>query len=218
MEITLKRTNCRSDRAAVIMMLLLLVFTSSSFAQVNKCKINGKIVYTDKACPDNTKETLDLSKSSFSTTPSLAPSTARKFSSATSTSNGSSQMSSSGWLQDKSGYDKAVKESTRKGVPIFIYGYTDWCGYCKKLQKGLFRDPSVKRVLDRFIKVKINPEHSVEDNALFSRWGGRGYPTLFTQATASSSPSRTNGPFAKVNGNWEMMKAREFISMLQSRL
>ena len=205
------------DKTSIIILLLLLATSPSGFTQVNKCKINGKVVYTDKACPDDTAETLDLSKSSFSTTPSLAPSATRNFTASSSNSR-SSQPGSSGWLHDKSGYQKALKVSARNGAPIFIYGYTDWCGYCKKLHKNLLQDPSVKKVLARFIKVKINPEHSAEDDALFSQWGGRGYPTLFTQTTASSPPSRTKGPFNKIKGKWELMKTNEFISMLQSRL
>ena len=53
-------------KAAIFSFLLILAFSPNIFAQVNKCNINGKIVYTDKDCPDDTAESLDLSKSSFS--------------------------------------------------------------------------------------------------------------------------------------------------------
>lgn len=205
-----------TNRAVTIGLLLIILFSQTSLAQVNKCKINGKIVYTDKACPDDTAETLDLSKSSFSTTPSLAPSTARPFTASTSSS--STRFNSPGWLHDKSGYQKALKISAQKKTPIFIYGYTDWCGYCKKLQNGLFEDSSVKKVMNRFVKVKINPEHSKADEKLFNQWGGRGYPTLYTQPNSNSSPTRTKGPFTKKNGKWNLMTKREFIAMLESRL
>lgn len=108
--------------------------------------------------------------------------------------------------------------SAKEKAPIFIYGYTDWCGYCKKLQRDIFQDSSVQKVLDRFIKVKINPEHSAEDKALFSSWGGRGYPTLYIQPNSNSSPARTSGPFTKKDGKWKLMTKSGFISMLQARL
>lgn len=212
-----KLDNGSFGKATIYSLLLILAFSSNIFAQVNKCKINGKIVYTDKACPDDTAEALDLSKSSFSTVSSLAPSGTRKFTAKGSNSS-SSRINSPGWLHDKSGYEKALILSANKKVPIFIYAYTDWCPYCKKLQKNLYQNPSVKKVLTRFIKVKINPEHSPEDNALFHQWGGRGYPTLYTQPTARSSPSRIKGPFTKKNGKWELMTANDFIAMLRSRL
>ena len=200
-----------------IVLLLLVTFSSNVFAQVYKCKINGKIVYTNKVCPDNTALNLDLSKSSFSTTSSPSPGVSRK-STATSSKDISSRVNSPGWLHDKAGYQKALKASAKNGAPIFIYGYTDWCVYCKKLHKKLFDDSSVKKMMAGFIKVKINPEHSPEDKVLYNQWGGRGYPTLFTQAEAGSSPSRTKGPFTKINGKWKLMTKNEFIAMLRSRL
>ena len=192
------------------------LFSHSSAAQLNKCIINGQTVYTDKACPDNTAETLDLSKSSFSTMPALSPSAMREFTATINSS--SSRISSPGWLHDKSGYQKALKVSARKKVPIFIYGYTDWCGYCKKLQRDNFQDSSVQKILDRFIKVKINPEHSAKDQALFNSWGGRGYPTLYIQPNSNSSPARTSGPFTKKNGKWKLMTKSDFIAMLEASL
>lgn len=212
MDASLKQNNENLVKA-IIISLLFLVFSTGSFAQVNKCKIKGKTVYTDKTCPNSTAESLDLSKTNFSTTPSLAISAPQNF-----VATSSNSTNSSGWLHDKSGYVKALKISAREKKPIFIYGYTDWCGYCKKLHKNIFEDPTVNEMLARFIKVKINPEHSSSDQNLYSQWGGRGYPTLFIQAASSSSPSRTKAPFTKNNGKWELIKKEDFISMLRSKL
>ena len=203
-------------KASIICLFIILLFSQSSIAQLNKCKINGEVVYTYKNCPDNTAETLDLSKSSFSTTSSQAPSAVKPFTG--SSRNSSSGVNSPGWLHDKTGYQKALKVSAEKRAPIFIYGYTDWCGYCKKLQRDIFQDSAVKKVLAAFIKVKINPEHSKADAALFQQWGGRGYPTLYIQPASSSSPKRTKGPFTKENGKWDLMSKSDFIAMLQARL
>lgn len=195
----------------------LALLAVEGFAQVNKCNINGKTVYTDKACPEDTAETIDLSKTSFTTTPSLAGSASKNTSSANDNQHPVSSAGS-GWLHDKSGYIEALKLSARDKRPIFIYGYTDWCGYCKKLHKNIFDDPSVSKVMSQFIKVKMNPEHSASDQELYSQWGGRGYPTLFTQSSSASSPSRTRPPFTKRNGKWVLMKKNDFIAMLESKL
>ena len=217
MDMASKLNDGSIGKASIICLFIILLFSQSSIAQLNKCKINGEVVYTDKNCPDNTAETLDLSKSNFSTTSSQAPSAAKQFT-ATGSSNSSSGVNSPGWLHDKTGYKSALKVSAEKRAPIFIYGYTDWCGYCKKLQRDIFQDSAVKKVLARFVKVKINPEHSQADAAIFQQWGGRGYPTLFIQPASSSSPKRTKGPFTKKNGKWDLMSKSDFIAMLRARL
>lgn len=43
-----------------IVFIFLLMLVINCHAGVNKCNINGKIVYTEIACPDNTQQTLDL--------------------------------------------------------------------------------------------------------------------------------------------------------------
>jgi thiol-disulfide isomerase/thioredoxin len=216
MDTSLKQDN-KHLLPVIVFGLLFLCFSTTNFAQVNKCKIKGKTVYTDKTCPDSTAESLDLSETNFSTTPSLAIGTPQNFV-ATSSSSSPKPTRSSGWLHDKAGYIKALKTSASENRPIFIYGYTDWCGYCKKLHKNIFEDPAVSEMLSRFVKVKINPEHSSSDQNLYAQWGGKGYPTLFIQAASSSSPSRTKAPFIKNNGKWEMINKADFISMLRSRL
>jgi thiol-disulfide isomerase/thioredoxin len=190
--------------------LLLLLFTSpASYAQINKCNINGKIVYTDETCPLDSATQLKLIP--LNTTSATA---------STGSSSGDSQSgyNSSKWFNDHRGYAQARKISLEKNVPIFIYAYTDWCGYCKKLKKNLFSDAGVKQTMAGYLKVKINPEHSSADQKLFNEWGGKGYPTLFIQSESNSFPARTSGPFKKQNGKWNLMKKGAFIGMLKSSL
>ena len=43
--------------------------------------------------------------------------------------------------------------------PLFIDAYTDWCGWCKKLDKDTFSDPIISEYLNtNFIPVKFNAE------------------------------------------------------------
>ncbi len=44
--------------------------------------------------------------------------------------------------------------------PFFIDVYTDWCGWCKKMDKGTFTDEKVKNLLaEHFHVVKFNAEN-----------------------------------------------------------
>jgi len=63
------------------------------------------------------------------------------------------------WYNFTDGYNKAVKE----GKIILIDAYTDWCGWCKVMDKKTYTDAGVIEVLNRnFVCVKLNPEQNVE--------------------------------------------------------
>ena len=199
----------KNFQRSLLVALFLLMLTSSaiSHAQVNKCNINGKIVYTDQTCPDNGAQQLILNKQNVYSSKAVVKDSA---------SSNKTKYNSATWLRDSQGYTQALKISAEKNVPIFIYAYTDWCGYCKKLHKTILDDWKVKKALSGFVKVKINPEHSAADEKLFHQWGGTGYPTLYIQSDSDSAPDRTRGPFTKKNGQWKLMKKEAFIAMLGS--
>lgn len=56
--------------------------------------------------------------------------------------------------------DEATKESkANPKKPILVTVYTNWCGYCKKLDRETFVDPAVvKYVNEHYIPVKFNAE------------------------------------------------------------
>jgi thioredoxin-related protein len=60
--------------------------------------------------------------------------------------------------------EKLNKQAQR---PIFIDTYTDWCGWCKKMDKDTFTDPVISDILNnKFYPVKFNAE-SKEDVTVF---------------------------------------------------
>ena len=60
------------------------------------------------------------------------------------------------WLDFDDGLARA--RSTRR--PIMINFYTDWCVYCKKLDRETLQDPEVARTLESgFIAIRLNAEN-----------------------------------------------------------
>jgi thioredoxin-related protein len=60
------------------------------------------------------------------------------------------------WLDFDDGLARAL--TARK--PIMITFYTDWCVYCKKLDRETLQDPKVTAILDGgFIAIRLNAEN-----------------------------------------------------------
>ena len=64
------------------------------------------------------------------------------------------------WLS----FEDAVNSSQQEQRKIFIDVYTDWCGWCKKMDATTFSDPEVVEILqNKFYHVKFNAEQRDPD-------------------------------------------------------
>ena len=76
------------------------------------------------------------------------------------------------------------QKAGKKGKKIFIDVYTDWCGWCKKMDKETFEHPKIAAYLNKhFYPVKLNAEQKGEipfrDHIFkFVAQGNRGYHEL----------------------------------------
>jgi thioredoxin-related protein len=56
-------------------------------------------------------------------------------------------------------FEEAVKMNDAKPKRIFIDTYTEWCGWCKKMDASTFKEPAViKYMNDNFYAVKLDAE------------------------------------------------------------
>jgi uncharacterized protein YyaL (SSP411 family) len=59
------------------------------------------------------------------------------------------------WFDWNTGYEKAIKENKI----ILVDAYTDWCGWCKKMDRDTYTNPEVIKKLNQyFVVIKFNPE------------------------------------------------------------
>jgi thioredoxin-related protein len=59
------------------------------------------------------------------------------------------------WLS----FEEAIEKSKKEKRKFFIDVYTDWCGWCKVMDKSTFSDPAVAQMLnEKFYPVKFNAE------------------------------------------------------------
>ena len=91
----------------------------------------------------------------------------------------SSALASS-WYQGAEGFERARAEQKTTEQPILLYFYTDWCGYCKKLDREVLSTTKFATTYPSVIKVKVNPERDGSAaSALAARYGIRGFPAMF---------------------------------------
>jgi thioredoxin-related protein len=90
-------------------------------------------------------------------------------------------------------WDEGLKEAARLKRPVLVDVYTDWCGWCKRMDRDVYARADVRDYLARrFVVVKLNAEsparvrwegREMTSRALASRLGVTGYPnTTFLDA------------------------------------
>lgn len=64
-------------------------------------------------------------------------------------------------------FEQAVEKSKTEKRKIFIDVYTDWCGWCKVMDKNTFSEPNVAKILnEKFYPVKFDAEQT--EDVVFS--------------------------------------------------
>ncbi len=64
-------------------------------------------------------------------------------------------------------FEQALEKSKTEKRKIFIDVYTDWCGWCKVMDKNTFSEPQVAKILnEKFYAVKLDAEQT--EDVVFS--------------------------------------------------
>jgi len=91
-------------------------------------------------------------------------------------------------------YDMALAKAKKDKKLVMVDLYTDWCGWCKKLDKDTYTDKDVEAKLAKdFVAVKLNPEKSADIAKLSQRFGTRGYPHIVFVNTDGNMVSEIGG-------------------------
>jgi thioredoxin-related protein len=76
-------------------------------------------------------------------------------------------VAASAWAQEHEGpvkwmsFEQAIEKSKTEKRKIFIDVYTDWCGWCKVMDKNTFSEPLVAKILnEKFYAVKLDAEQT----------------------------------------------------------
>ncbi len=85
------------------------------------------------------------------------------------------------------GWDAGLREASTARRPVLVNVYTDWCGWCKRMDRDVYARSDVRDYLSRkFVAVRLNAEASdaasyegkaYTERSLASRFRVSGYPT-----------------------------------------
>ena len=88
------------------------------------------------------------------------------------------------WLS----FDEGTAEAKKTGKKMMIDVYTDWCGWCKKMDKDTYSDGTITDYLNqKYVAIKINAESagkleyrgkSYTEQNLAAAFGVNGYPSI----------------------------------------
>ncbi len=73
-------------------------------------------------------------------------------------------------------FSEALGRARAENRLVMVDVYTDWCGWCKKLDKETYGDARVARALRGVIAIKVNAEKGGE--AVAEQYRVRGFPTV----------------------------------------
>lgn len=66
-------------------------------------------------------------------------------------------------------WEEAIKLNETHPKKLFVDVYTDWCGWCKRMDQTTFTDPGVAKLMNKhFYPVKFNAEQ--QENVVFKNY------------------------------------------------
>ena len=89
------------------------------------------------------------------------------------------------------GFDEALDRARSEKKLLLVDVYTDWCGWCKKLDREVFSDARVATASKSLLAVRVNAEKGGEKVA--ERYDVQGYPTILFVDGSGNVVKRIDG-------------------------
>lgn len=80
---------------------------------------------------------------------------------------------------EKDEWNKLLAKAGKEKRLVFVDAYTDWCGWCKVMDRNTFSDSTVGVYMGQhFVSTKIEMEKEEIGRSLASQHGVHGYPSF----------------------------------------
>lgn len=91
------------------------------------------------------------------------------------------------------GVDEAMSLAAREKRPVMVDFYTDWCSWCRKMDREVFARRDVADAAGAFISVRTNPEKDALGTALAKKHGISAFPTILFLDAGGQEIHRVEG-------------------------
>lgn len=71
--------------------------------------------------------------------------------------------------------DEGLKQAQGSQKPLMVDFFTDWCGWCQKLDRDVYTNPEIVKLSASFVCVKVDGEKYRADA---QKYGVNGFPTI----------------------------------------
>ncbi|NNC94344.1 MAG: thioredoxin family protein [Chitinophagales bacterium] len=114
-------------------------------------------------------------------------------------------------------WEQVVADAKKANKHIFVDVYTDWCSWCKKLDKDVFTAEGVASYYNKtFINIKLNAEDGAMGEKFAEKNGVNGFPTLLYFSPQGKWVHRISGyrdPGDFVDAGWDAVNPeRQLVS------
>ena len=90
-------------------------------------------------------------------------------------------------------FDQALKKAAAQNKPVMVDFWADWCGWCHRLDKTTYVDPTVVKLAQDFVAVKVDTEGKVSDVEVANRYDVTSLPTILFVTPGGRQVLRVNG-------------------------
>ena len=81
----------------------------------------------------------------------------------------------------------ALRSATNGNRMVVVDVYTDWCGWCKRMDSDIYPDPQVAGLGSEAVFLKLNAEDHSEGQRFAREHGVHGYPTTIIMDASGRS-------------------------------
>lgn len=75
--------------------------------------------------------------------------------------------------------EREIAAAAKRGQPVMVDFYADWCIDCKRLERSTFGDPAVRRSLAQMVLLQVDvTDNDAQDQALLKKFGLFGPPAI----------------------------------------